>query len=376
MAVARRTIFLSLLISSTSSLTCLGDYADEVLKDNPIAYYRFEEDAGSDVVLDSSGFGNDSLELANAILGVPGRVGRGVEFNGDGSILLDFSMDPFDPQGADFDFSIEMFVNSTGIPTQVMASQQDGAGLGRSNLILTGGGQWGSFIGGGTTSTEITPEPDTWYHLVMTYDGDFTEIMYYVDGEATVDPIVQVVEGADGNWVLGAHKLRDRQFVDGIMDEVAFYDYRLDDPNGDDDIEDSRVQAHFAAAPELVSELLGDCDGTGILDASDLACITTIEERDAVVSALNTLPGDFDGVDGVGFPDFLVLSSNFGAESGGYSDGNIDLSDGVGFPDFLILSANFGQTAAAASVPEPNGQALLIVGLIAALHVRQRQRVC
>ena len=112
-------------------------------------------------------------------------------------------------------------------------------------------------------------------------------------------------------------------------------------------------------APEPIG---GDCNGDGVVDAGDLQCVATIEARDVVLGALNTLPGDLDGNGDVAFADFLVLSGNFGDPTKtAYTDGNIDLENGVAFSDFLVLSGNFGSTPAgvAAAVPEPSGLQLL-----------------
>jgi len=89
-----------------------------------------------------------------------------------------------------------------------------------------------------------------------------------------------------------------------------------------------------------------DCNGDNITDLSDLACVASIADRDTVLGELGSLPGDFDG------------------------DGS------VGFPDFLILSANFGQTAAASTsaVPEPSTGALGLLGLLALMCVRRSRR--
>ncbi len=125
------------------------------------------------------------------------------------------------------------------------------------------------------------------------------------------------------------------------------------------------------AAP--VPALPGDCNGDGVLDASDLACVGSVEERDAVLAALNTLPGDIDGDGEVGFPDFLVVSANFGQDLPAYTDGNLDLTAGVAFEDFLLLSANFGKTpGGAAAVPEPAGLSLLLLGVLGILRLRRR----
>lgn len=87
--------------------------------------------------------------------------------------------------------------------------------------------------------------------------------------------------------------------------------------------------------------------------------------------------GDLDGDGSVGFPDFLVLSANFGAAATSHTTGDIDCSGSVGFPDFLVLSANFGSTvgaqaASTASVPEPAGGLLLFLGVLGMLKFRRR----
>ncbi len=82
--------------------------------------------------------------------------------------------------------------------------------------------------------------------------------------------------------------------------------------------------------------------------------------------------GDFDGNGTVEFADFLVLSSNFGAEVDTYGEGDVNCDGQVAFDDFLVLSSTFGQSAAAASVPEPNSAFLLLFGLVAIAKRRRR----
>lgn len=128
----------------------------------------------------------------------------------------------------------------------------------------------------------------------------------------------------------------------------------------------------------LGEQTAGDCNGDGIADFLDLACVHTTSDptslRDELLDASSTLSGDLDGDGSVAFADFLILSANFGTDAVAYTDGNLDLVDGVGFSDFLILSDNFGQTAAAAaSVPEPRSAILVSIGVLVIGLVRRRR---
>lgn len=110
---------------------------------------------------------------------------------------------------------------------------------------------------------------------------------------------------------------------------------------------------------------LGDCNGDGVVDKNDLACISTVEERDVVLASIPSLPGDLDGNGAVDFADFITLSTNFGQNLPGYQDGNVDLADGVDFGDFIGLSLNFGKVpAVAVAVPEPSMLPLSLLVLV------------
>lgn len=83
------------------------------------------------------------------------------------------------------------------------------------------------------------------------------------------------------------------------------------------------------------------------------------------------LQGDFDLDGTLGFPDFLILTSNFGQQS---SDGDFDLNGTVDLADFVGFKAAFGaQAPTAASVPEPTSIGLLLIGVLGFLARRRRR---
>ena len=128
---------------------------------------------------------------------------------------------------------------------------------------------------------------------------------------------------------------------------------------------------------EFRAEILNhpaDCNDDGRVDGADLACVADIEQRDMVLEELSTLPGDLDGNGDVSFTDFLVLSANFGQDLPNYTDGNIDLKNEIDFADFLELSNNFGKTPSdVAPVPEPNGLAMIWLGLLGGAAFRRHR---
>jgi hypothetical protein len=122
-----------------------------------------------------------------------------------------------------------------------------------------------------------------------------------------------------------------------------------------------------------VIDLLGDCNGDGVVDGQDLQCACASGTLSDVLATTGLLPGDFDADGNVAFPDFLTLSANFGQTVDGYHLGDADCSGDVGFSDFLLLSANFGQSTGVAAVPEPMGL-MVWVPAICGLMVARRFR--
>ena len=137
----------------------------------------------------------------------------------------------------------------------------------------------------------------------------------------------------------------------GLVDDYVFSE-QIVAYHGEGEV-DIEVDDFFTTVTATGSFSVGDCNGDSIIDALDLACIATIEERDTVLEALNTLPGDLNGNGDVAFADFLTLSANFGADGLGYAEGNIDLVGPVEVYGFSNPIGKFWQNSYRRRRPPP-----------------------
>lgn len=243
-------IILPTLASFLMAPTVHADFPGAVVSDNPLAYYRFEEAPGATTLADSSGNGLDidySAPIGSTQLGAAAAVGLGALFNGDESILTPLILDP-----SIGDFTIEAIVQiTTSAGEMVLIANQDGdAGTGRSNIVVNANQRFTSFSGGATTNSGVTTTEDGFDHVVLTYDqsaaagGVDPTFRFYING-VEAGTSLAIAEPANGNWVIGSNKVPTSQLFSGLIDEVAVYGTRLDDPDGDGDLADSRIGAHY-----------------------------------------------------------------------------------------------------------------------------------
>lgn len=166
---------------------------------------------------------------------------------------------------------------------------------------------------------------------------------------ASANSDLPLLQDVDGNgdfqsdaWSSWQVTWRDVFIVDAQGEVVDIINLTTHDLRNTDNYGELKELIVETAELAPTTPLLGDCNESGNVDATDLGCVNDVATRDAVLASLGTVPGDLDGDGVVAFADFLVLSTNFGKDEASYADGDIDLSGGVDFADFLILADNFG----------------------------------
>jgi concanavalin A-like lectin/glucanase superfamily protein len=215
-------------------------YQDEVLADNPVAYYRFEEASGA-TATDSSPNANDGTYTNGVLLGQPSapQLGTAARFDGIDDYVSTL-------RTISTDFTLELWINSNaGSPTG--AASYEGNGLlwsdvgGDANdftLAILNDGL--SFFAGDSAMTVTSANAindGRWHHLVATRAiGGSMEI--FVDGvsRGTV-PSGSSPLDANPSIMIGGNVL-DGRFFAGLIDEVAYYPTVLS-------VE--RIRAHFQA---------------------------------------------------------------------------------------------------------------------------------
>jgi hypothetical protein len=213
-------------------------YQDQVLADNPVAYYRFEETSGT-TAKDTTANSNDGTYTNGVLINQPGAtdLGRAARFDG----IDDFVSTP---RTVSTSFTLELWINTT-------ASSLAGTQAYEGNGLL-----W-SDVGGPANDFAVamlnnglsffTGNPDTtvtsgtaindgrWHHLVATRtQGGIVEI--FVDGISQGTTTTNN-SPLDGNpfIMIGGNVLDGRYFA-GLIDEVAYYPTVL--PL-------NRIRAHF-----------------------------------------------------------------------------------------------------------------------------------
>lgn len=206
-----------------------ASYSIEVLADNPVAFYRLNEEVGATMAIDSSPNENHATVEGSTpptfgVEGLTAENDHAAEFSGSAADQARIVTPPlFNPALTSFTIEALFRTDST---TQQAVVQQDGA-TGRTLFFLIGStGEIGSFLGGGTRASGASAVPGQIRHGAFVFERSSNTWTWYVDGTATASGNV-TPESSNGEFLIGIHKNLTGNFFDGVIDEVAFYTHAL-----------------------------------------------------------------------------------------------------------------------------------------------------
>lgn len=261
---------IGIIILSLSVIPCLNGqtYEEEVLADDPVVYFRFEED---DEATDSSGFDNIGEYMGGIEFDQPSAeegLGNAIRLDGQSGFI---QMTPMDLETDQV--TIEAWVNlellAGGCCTSIFSP--DGWQQGWLHYNLRGDGNIEFALNGGGPNNHNTA-PGTvpfgeWTHIASVYDRDEATVRTFVNGEevdvsppdfSTPQTVLFQVNAQVGAW-------QNTRFLGGLLDEFAIYDTALSE---------DRILDHFEAAtaplpPAGDQFVRGDADGDGSVAITD-----------------------------------------------------------------------------------------------------------
>jgi hypothetical protein len=204
-------------------------YRARILADHPVAYYRFDEMAGTNAA-DETGNGNDATYFGSYALGATAAIhrGHGVQLTAaPGGIVVSNVL--FDTSG-NHPYSLEAWVSPASLGPGGCAlfalAGNDANGLQAITLA------WSSFYGmfrfvdGVQNSNQVTTLAlNSFTHIVLEYDG--ASLSFFENGIPDVSiPAATPGKTIPGSLYIGANNGQGGTFI-GTFDEVAVYNYAL-----------------------------------------------------------------------------------------------------------------------------------------------------
>ena len=238
MSLRTWTCCLTLLILTCAAGVTHADYADVILADNPVAYWRFEEASASDPAADSSGSGLDATYVGTAAVGASGMVGNALSLDaGGGHVALPGTWGGASTPAMSFE---AWFRSTSTVRHQLVLGIGcfDDPGERDAVFIEYRGDDLGmTFTGfnqdGGSGYAQISQAGvaalNEWHHLVYTID-ETGVASSYVDGRIFdfrdfATPYQYLSEGA---LYIGQSNLANFSYqFEGEIDEVAIYNTAL-----------------------------------------------------------------------------------------------------------------------------------------------------
>ena len=189
-----------------------------------VAYWKLDETEGS-IARDSAGGNNGTVHNDPQWRPAGGKINGALHFDGiDDYVSTDYVLNPNEGE-----FSIFVWIKG-GSPGQMIISQDDGAGFGRS-WLCTDPSEGKLMTGLKATGRDSSPlisqaavNDDRWHCVGLVWDGMYRYL--YVDGAEVVKDSESFAEldGATGGLYFGAGKtFEEGTFWSGLIDDIRIY---------------------------------------------------------------------------------------------------------------------------------------------------------
>ncbi|WP_287314451.1 LamG-like jellyroll fold domain-containing protein [Moorena sp. SIO1G6] len=311
-------------------------YQEFVLADQPVAYWRLDETT-SITAVDSSGNGFNGTYRNGVTQGVPGISGTAGEFDGNNDAVDVGIIAP----GSELDISNKSFTVEAWVKPDEL-KEQSYVGIHPSNNRNDGNGdslyfrvtsngsvRFGDFPDDLETRDNLI-EPDTWYHIVATYDQSSDRNTIFVNGKRVRGNDQGAFEGQNPRFLIGNWRNIGDQAFNGVIDEVAVYNEALSP---------ERITTHFllgqlnlGVSPESFSERAANA-GTIKVKADDITISGVSPTNSDIASGLvSSSSGNFSGEAGT----ITINSDSLKVEDGGI----ITVKSEKGVAGNLTINAN------------------------------------
>jgi len=237
------------ITASSAIRTPVVTYAEEVLADSPLAYWKLDEVSGT-AANDSSGNGYDGTYASGYTLLQPALINAGTSVDFDGTASAGVDMDATAALRITGDITIEAWVEADAFVANqhIVSCAGDNTDAEAENFLYsmalqntTGAMYMFSESGAGVNQTIIsthTITASTVHHLVVVRDATAKTITFFDNG-VEYDTIAYADNSTGGtNAVVCIADAAGAGEFDGRVDEVAIYNTKLSA---------ARILAHYNA---------------------------------------------------------------------------------------------------------------------------------
>lgn len=230
----------TLTVASRNTTVTMTGYAKLVAADGPVGYWRLNETAGAEVATDAVGSFDGSFDTARegsavnfgTVTGIPRETDAAISVSAGARVVIPYALE-MNPHGP---FTAEAWVK----PASLGANPDDyrtvfsSEGAGPTGWLLYQQPNhtfaWVIFNDNWVSSwlydVDDVVTADTWYHIVLTRQGD--DFAFYVNGQLRATKTWDAfIPNRDGNANFGWRSDNDFKGFEGAIDEVAFYNKAL-----------------------------------------------------------------------------------------------------------------------------------------------------